>query len=116
MKILAAGDLHGDLRLVKELSERAKKEKVDLVILCGDLTLAEISTKGIIGPFVEKGLKVIFVPGNHESFATADFLAELYDVKNLHGYSIKYKDIGIFGAGGSTNVGPQTTHLRRRNV
>ncbi len=107
MKILAAGDIHGDLKIVEKLSKKAKEEKVDLVILCGDLTLAETSTSGLIGPFLKKGLKVIFVPGNHESFATADFLAELYDIKNLHGYSIKYKDIGIFGAGGATNVGPQ---------
>ncbi len=107
MKIFAAGDIHGDIKLARELSEKAKKENVDLVVLCGDLTLTEISTQGIIGPFVEKGLKVIFVPGNHESFATADFLADMYNVKNLHGKSEKYKDIGIFGAGGATNIGPQ---------
>jgi len=44
------------------------------------------------------------VPGNHDSFATADFLADFYDIKNIHGYSVKYKDVGIFGAGGA-NIG-----------
>ena len=44
------------------------------------------------------------IPGNHETVATADFLAELYGVKNIHGYSVKYKDVGIFGAGGA-NIG-----------
>lgn len=104
MKILAAGDLHGDTRLAKELAEKAEKEKADLVILCGDLTLAEQSTEGIIGPFLAKQKKVLFVPGNHETIATADFLAELYNITNLHGYSIKYKDIGFFGCGGA-NIG-----------
>jgi len=33
------------------------------------------------------------VPGNHDSFATADFLADFYDIKNIHGYSVKYKDV-----------------------
>ncbi|PIY60199.1 metallophosphoesterase, partial [Candidatus Woesearchaeota archaeon CG_4_10_14_0_8_um_filter_47_5] len=32
------------------------------------------------------------------------FLAELYGVKNIHGYSVRYRDIGIFGAGGA-NIG-----------
>ncbi|MDD5133282.1 MAG: metallophosphoesterase [Candidatus Nanoarchaeia archaeon] len=104
MKILAAGDIHGDTKLVEELAKRAVKEKVDLVVLCGDLTYAERSTENLIGPFVKKKLKVILIPGNHETFATADFLAELYDVTNLHGYFIKCKDVGLFGCGGA-NIG-----------
>lgn len=104
MRILAAGDIHGDTSLAKKLAEKADKEKVDLVILCGDLTMAEASTENIIGPFVKKHKKVIIIPGNHETVATADFLAELYDVTNLHGYFIKYKDIGMFGCGGA-NIG-----------
>ena len=99
MKILAAGDIHGDTKLAKELADKAEKEKVDLVVLCGDLTMGEMSTENIIGPFVKKHQKVVLIPGNHETIATADFLAELYDVKNLHGYYIKYKDIGLFGCG-----------------
>jgi len=104
LKILAAGDIHGDTSLAKKLADRAKKEKVDLVVLCGDLTYEERSTSGIIGPFVKNKQKVVLIPGNHETIATADFLAELYDVKNLHGYYIKCKDIGLFGCGGA-NIG-----------
>jgi len=104
MKILAAGDIHGDTKLAYELSKKAEKEKVDLVVLCGDLTMGETSTQGIISPFTKKKLRVVLVPGNHESIATADFLAELYNVKNLHGYYIKCKDVGLFGCGGA-NIG-----------
>lgn len=100
MKILAAGDIHGDSKLTKSLSERAKKENVDLVILCGDIT-SPMETKNLLKPFKDKNQKVLIIPGNHESFATTDFLAELYGVKNIHGYAIKYKDLGIFGAGGA---------------
>jgi len=104
MKILAAGDIHGDSRLSEKLAEKAKKEDVDLVILCGDLTYSDTSTKNIIGPFVKANKKVLLIPGNHETIATADFLAEVYGVKNIHGYSVKYKDVGIFGCGGA-NIG-----------
>jgi len=104
MKVLAAGDIHGDTGLAEKLAEKAKKEKVDLVILCGDLTFAEQSTKNILGPFAKRKEKVLLIPGNHETIATADFLAEVYGMKNIHGYSVKYQDIGIFGCGGA-NIG-----------
>jgi len=104
LKILASGDIHGDTGLAEKLAEKAEKENVDLVILCGDLTLGEKDTSNIIGPFVKRKKKVILIPGNHETVATADFLAELYGVKNLHGYSVRYKDVGLFGCGGA-NIG-----------
>lgn len=100
LRILAAGDIHGDASLSKKLSQKAEKEKVDLVILCGDIT-SPIATENILKPFKDKKQKVLLIPGNHDSFATVDFLAELYGMKNIHGYSVKYKDVGIFGAGGA---------------
>jgi len=54
LKILAAGDIHGDSRLASQLAQKAAKEKVDLVILAGDLTMGDQSTKGIISPFTKK--------------------------------------------------------------
>jgi uncharacterized protein len=104
MKILAFGDLHGDSRLAERLADKADKENVDLVIVCGDITQADTSTANLMGPFVKRHKKVLLVPGNHESLATADFLAEFYGLKNIHGYSVKYGDVGIFGAGGA-NIG-----------
>tara|TARA_Y100000310_G_C20631620_1_gene788952 strand:+ start:1020 stop:1721 length:702 start_codon:yes stop_codon:yes gene_type:complete len=104
LKILAAGDIHGDIGLAEKLAEKAEKEHVDLVVLCGDLTMMEQSTDNIIGPFKKRGEKVLLIPGNHETVATADFLAEMYEMKNIHGYGVKYKDVGIFGAGGA-NIG-----------
>ena len=101
-KILAVGDLHGDERLVKKIAKKAEKEKVDLVILTGDLTFAETSTKNIIGPFVKAKKQVLLIPGNHESVATVNFLAELYpNTKNIHGYHFIKDDLGVFGAGGA---------------
>ena len=100
-KILAIGDVHGDTGLIKRLAKRAKKEEVDLVFLAGDLTFIEQSADNLIGPFLKFNKPVLLLHGNHESVATVDFLAEMYpNAKNLHGYSIKRGDLGIFGAGG----------------
>lgn len=104
MKILAAGDIHGDTRLAEKLARKAEDNKVDLVILCGDITHFDRSTTNLIGPFKKRNQKVVFVPGNHETMATADFLKELYEAVNLHSYSIKYKDVGLFGCG-FANIG-----------
>ena len=104
MKILAAGDIHGDTRLAEKLAKKAEDNKVDLVVLCGDITQFDSSTANLIGPFKKRKQKVIFVPGNHDSVPTADFLAEAYGIVNLHSYSIKYQDVGLFGCG-FANVG-----------
>jgi Icc-related predicted phosphoesterase len=99
-RILAVGDIHGDTGLVKRLAERAVKENIDLVILAGDLTLADTSTKNLIGPFIKAKKQVLLIPGNHEPLTTVDFLTEMYpNTKNIHGYSFKKDDLGIFGAG-----------------
>lgn len=104
MRILAAGDIHGDTGLAERLAQKAQKERVDLVILCGDITRFDQSTSNLIGPFVKRKKKVLLVPGNHDSFATADFLAQVYGVKNIHGYSLKFGEVGVCGCGGA-NIG-----------
>ncbi|MBI2144582.1 metallophosphoesterase family protein [Candidatus Woesearchaeota archaeon] len=104
MKILAAGCIHGNSTLIESLAEQAEKENVDLVVLAGDLTLGERSTDNILGPFVKRGRKVALVPGNHETIATADFLAKKYGAVNLHGYGFNHGEIGLFGCGGA-NIG-----------
>ena len=108
-KILAVGDIHGDTGLVKKLAQQAKKENVDLVILAGDITFVESSIDNLIGPFVKAKKQVLLIPGNHESFATTDFLTQMYPgTKNIHGYSFQKNNLGIFGAGGGDviNVTP----------
>ncbi|MDO8508736.1 MAG: metallophosphoesterase family protein [Nanoarchaeota archaeon] len=103
LKILAASDLHGDEKQIKKLAEKAEKEKVDLVVLCGDLT-GWVETKNVIKPFKDKNKRVLIIPGNWDSFATTDFLAQMYGVRNIHGYSVQYEDIGFFGAGGAESA------------
>ncbi|MBI2076623.1 MAG: metallophosphoesterase family protein [Candidatus Aenigmarchaeota archaeon] len=104
LKILAASDLHGDTRQVKKLAERAYKENVDIVIIAGDITQFDSSSEDMIGPFLKRGKKVLFVPGNHDSPATAEFLEEKYRITNLQHCPVNYKGIGFFGCGGA-NIG-----------
>jgi len=103
-RILATGDMHADISAIKKLAEKAEKENVDLVVICGDLTHKNQDHQQLISPFLKKNKRVLFVPGNHDSFAAADFWEQMYDVKNIHGKGVIYYHIGFFGCGGA-NIG-----------
>jgi Icc-related predicted phosphoesterase len=92
-KILAAGDIHGDSKLSRELAEKAEKEKVDLIVLTGDI-IGLTPSKELIKPFLDKKQKVIFVPGNWETSQEAEELSKKYKIKKLGKH-----DIGFFGIG-----------------
>lgn len=99
-KILAVGDIHGDTGLVKKLAKQAEEEKVDLVILAGDTTFADSSTKNLIGPFLKSKARVLIIPGNHEGPETTELLSKIYErTTHLHGYAFTKGDLGIFGSG-----------------
>ncbi|MBI2668940.1 metallophosphoesterase family protein [Candidatus Woesearchaeota archaeon] len=99
MKILALSDIHEDRHLMQKMAEKGAAEKVDLVILAGDLAGHTNSVEGLVGPFMEKGLEVAVLPGNHEGMAEIGFLVDRYGAKNLHGYVLHKGDVGIFGCG-----------------
>lgn len=104
MKILAIGDLHGDVSQARRLASLAEKEAVDLVVLNGDFTFGERHTPGLIKAFKDKNKQIALLPGNHESPATSEALAEAYGAIHLHGYYVKFGDVGVFGCG-SANIG-----------
>ena len=98
LRILAAGDIHGDSKLAENLAKKAEKAQVDLVILTGDI-VGLVETKNLIKPFTDRGEKVLFVPGNWDAPGTAEVLSKLYGIKNIDNYYIKHNNVGIFGLG-----------------
>ncbi len=103
MKILAASDIHSDPEVAKKLAEKAKKNKVDLVLLGGDIVEPWMDIKGIIKPFKDSGIEVLMVHGNHEQPFDIDVLSEVYGkgVYNLHSYYKLFGDVVIVGLGGA---------------
>lgn len=104
MKILATADIHDDKKLVEKLIKESKK--ADVIVLAGDLTWAEESLKGIVGPLKKHGKPILMIPGNHETLASVDYLEKLYKprVYNIHARGIKINDV-CFIACGSGNIG-----------
>ncbi len=99
MKILAVSDIHADKRNAERLAELAKREKVDLVVLAGDLSIFGEGIKGLIKPFKENDLKVAFVPGNHDPPEMAEWLEAKYKIYNLHNQPLIINNIAFVGVG-----------------
>lgn len=106
-KIMAVADLHGDSAMAKKLAKKAKEEKVDIVILAGDVTLFDTEMKNVVKPFEDAGKEILLVPGNHETSDTINNIASVYQgAKNIHGYAVQKNNVGIFGAGYDPSTGP----------
>ncbi len=107
MKLLAASDLHGDVGAAEKLAKKAKDEKVDLVILAGDLSIFGEGLEGLLKPFKNANKKVALIPGNHDSEADIFLLKQRYSdmVYDMHNYAFKIGDVGFFGCG-LANIGP----------
>ncbi|MFH1291278.1 MAG: metallophosphoesterase [archaeon] len=97
LKILAAADLHGNVDIATKLSEKAKKGKVDLVVLAGDIYGYAKGDGKILEPFIKANQKVIFIPGNCEFDEECAMLAR--NGKNIHNYYVTYGEVGIAGIG-----------------
>ncbi|MBU2612569.1 MAG: metallophosphoesterase, partial [Nanoarchaeota archaeon] len=98
MKILAVSDIHGDLGLVKKLEKMIEKENIDLIILAGDQTWFEQSTKNLVGPLTKK--PTLIIPSNHETEGTVKMWEKMYpNLKSIHKKNWKLKDVGFFGSG-----------------
>lgn len=99
MKILAIADTHADTNLVKKIANTAKKEKVDLVIMAGDLTWFDEEQKDLVGPIAEHS-EVLIIHGNHETHETAKNFEKVYkNVKQIHKTNVIKNEIGFFGSG-----------------
>jgi len=97
LKILAASDLHGSIDIAKKLSAKAKKNKVDLVILAGDINGSSEGDGRVLEPFEKAKQKVIFVPGNWDTREEHEDMRKM--AKSVDNYYVSYGDVGIGGIG-----------------
>jgi len=109
VRILATGDIHGDVGFIERIANEADKNKVDVIILAGDIADWHGPTDNLIGPLLGKYRSVCIVPGNHDTFASADMMAEQYGIVNLHNGAYQIDDVALFGCGGA-NVGLEQMH------
>lgn len=115
MKILAFVDLHSKPRspeyvdfytstkYIKKLKERAKKEKPDLIICAGDVSLFENHLEEMMKRISKMGKKILVIPGNHETNSIMRKICSFHDsLTFLNKKAIKIGDyvfVGFTGEG-----------------
>lgn len=113
MKILAVSDLHGN---IKPLINYLKYNKVDLVIIAGDITHfgpAELG-EDLLNEISSFQVPVLVIPGNCDPESIYVNM-DNSQAMNIHARNLIIKNIGICGFGGS-NPTPFDTPLEFEEV
>ena len=97
VRILAAADLHGSYTLARDLAKKAVDNKVDLVVLAGDIHGAKEGDGNILDSFLKVNKKVLFIPGNWDS--DSEHLKLREKAKSIHHYYVRYDEVSIAGIG-----------------
>ncbi len=101
MKILAFADIHGHKTALEHLLKKAKKQKVELVICAGDITVFERGIDSMLRILDKTGLPVFIVHGNHESEEVMrHFVRKHKNIRFLHKKAYVIGDSLLIGYGG----------------
>jgi uncharacterized protein len=113
MKILAVSDLHGN---IKPIIDYLNKNKVDLIIIAGDITHFGPVELGedILNEISSFNIPVLAIPGNCDP-GSIHINMDNSQAINIHARNLVIKNIGICGFGGS-NPTPFDTPLEFEEV
>ena len=70
MKLLAFVDLHALFKAFKRLKEKIKKQKPDIIVCAGDLSIFEQGLEHLLKSFDKFKVPFLVIHGNHETQAT----------------------------------------------
>jgi uncharacterized protein len=113
MKIIAISDLHGD---IKPIISYLKDNKVDLIIIAGDITNFGPPELGedLLNEISSFGIPVLAIPGNCDPESIHVNIDQSQAI-NIHARNMIIKNIGICGFGGS-NPTPFDTPLEFEEI
>lgn len=102
MKLLAFVDIHGNKAALNRIISRAKKEKPDVVVSAGDLSVFSQKLDRIVSELNSLDIPVLFVHGNHESASGMKTVCSLFkNTHFIHDSSFVFDDFVFIGYGGS---------------
>ncbi|WP_456367605.1 metallophosphoesterase [Thermococcus sp.] len=108
MKILAITDVHGNVKMVKALTQVLKRVEPDVIVIAGDITHfnnANVARK-VLSPLLETETPLLSVHGNCDGRDVPELLEELGI--GIHNSRKEVKGVGFVGVGGS-NITPFNT-------
>jgi len=101
LKIIIASDFHGNIQAIEGFALEAKKEDVDLSIICGDITNfgTNEQAKTMLSYMEKTDSPVLYVPGNCDPKDIVNFSTN--KIKCIHEKNAYYNNIEFIGIGGS---------------
>lgn len=101
MKILAFVDLHGSLKALKKLQKLVDKEKPDIIVCAGDISIFEQNLDYLAHRISKFKKPVLMVHGNHEDESSMKKSCKLFEnVTFIHGNVYVHDDTLFLGWGG----------------
>ena len=102
MKLLAFVDLHASFKAFKSLKEKIKKQKPDVIICAGDLSIFEQGLNHLLKEFNKFKIPFLIVHGNHETQSSIRKLSsKLKNIIFIHNKQYILDDCLFLGYGGS---------------
>jgi uncharacterized protein len=101
MKILTFVDTHGSHAIQKRLDEMVKKDKPDVIICAGDMTIFGNEIDLVLMHFNRWKIPTLIVHGNHESESSVRKASSLFEYTHfLHKRTMKINGYTFVGYGG----------------
>jgi Icc-related predicted phosphoesterase len=99
MKILAFVDIHGDLKALKKVEEKAKR--ADILVCAGDMSMFEQGLDVLLGRLNKLGKTVLMIHGNHEEEGSLKKECEKFNnIIFIHKKTHKKGNVRFIGYGG----------------
>lgn len=101
MKLLAFVDTHGSLAAIDKIKQKASKNKVDILVCAGDVSIFEQNLEKILKKLDSLNKPVLIIPGNHESEARLKLLCSKFrNIVYMHKGMLRLKDTVFIGYAG----------------
>jgi len=103
MKLLAFTDIHLSSVALKKIKSKIKKNKPDLLVCAGDVSIFEEGLDFILDKLNKLKIKILLINGNHETDKVMKKLCSKYDnlvfIHKKHYKHDKYLFLGYGGSG-----------------
>jgi len=99
MNLLAFVDMHGSLKALKKIKQKAKK--ADLIVCAGDISIFENNLDYFLFQLNKLKKPVLIIPGNHEDEDDIKELTKSFEnITNIHKKPLIKEDYLFLGYGG----------------
>tara|TARA_Y100000294_G_C8509987_1_gene318339 strand:- start:472 stop:1074 length:603 start_codon:yes stop_codon:yes gene_type:complete len=117
MKLLAFADLHLSPTALKKIRAKVKKQKPDILICAGDISIFEEGLDLMLNKLNKLNKKVLLIHGNHETPATLRKLClkykNLFFIHRKHYKQNNHIFLG-YGGGGFTLIESDFSKIRKK--